>query len=147
VIGAAQPLTPAASVQHVTAQTGVNAAPVRPGGTVTLWVDVTPKAQIHVYAPDAKDFIPVALELTPTGGVTFDKPIYPAGVPTALAGLDERVPVYNKTFRITARTKLSSSVRRGQTLKISGVLKYQACNDRVCFPPTSLPVAWNFTIQ
>ena len=34
------------------------------GGKVMLFVDVTPKTGIHVYAPGSKDYIPITLKLT-----------------------------------------------------------------------------------
>ena len=33
------------------------------GGKLALFVDVTPKPGIHVYAPGSKDYIPIALKL------------------------------------------------------------------------------------
>jgi len=44
--------------------TNASAATVAPGASVKLFVDVIPDAKIHVYAPGAKDYLPVALELS-----------------------------------------------------------------------------------
>src|SRR5260221_1165302 len=58
-------LAPAPANRHAT----VAAAPVevggKPGGKLSLFVDITPKAGIHVYAPGAKDYIAVSLKLNP----------------------------------------------------------------------------------
>ena len=33
------------------------------------------------------------------------------------------------------------------TVTISGTLRYQACDDSVCYMPQSIPVSWGFTLQ
>jgi hypothetical protein len=33
-----------------------------------------------------------------------------------------------------------------KTISIAGELKYQACDNRVCYPPTSVPVMWSFQV-
>jgi hypothetical protein len=148
---AAQTLAPAPSaVQHVTATAGANAGHAPAGATIDLWVDVTPKPAIHVYAPGAKDYQIVTLVMTPLRGLTFGKAAYPAGTPMAFPGITERVPVYQKMFRITQPLTLARTVGSGQTpgkLSIAGAVNYQACDDRVCFPPTSLPVKWTLEVR
>jgi hypothetical protein len=148
---AAQSLAPAPSaVQHVTATPGANAGHAPAGTTVSLWVDVTPKPAIHVYAPGATDYQIVTLVMTPQRGLTFGKAAYPAGTSLAFPGIAERVPVYQKTFRITQPVTLARTLGSGQTpgkLSIAGAVNYQACDDRVCFPPTSLPVKWTLEVQ
>jgi len=146
----AQTLAPAPSaVQHVTATAGANAARAPAGATISLWVDVTPKPAIHVYAPGATDYQIVTLVMTPQRGLTFGKAVYPVGTPIAFPGITERVPVYQKMFRITQPLTLARTVGAGQTLTtltIAGAMNYQACDDRVCFPPASLPVKWTLEI-
>jgi thioredoxin:protein disulfide reductase len=146
---AAQTLAPAPSaVQHVVATAGSNAASASAGATaIELWVDVTPKPAIHVYAPGARDYQIVSLVMTPQRGLTFGKATYPAGTPMAFPGIAERVPVYQKMFRITQPLTLARTVSAGQTLKIAGAVNYQACDDRVCFPPASLPVKWTLEVK
>ncbi|HUK32755.1 MAG TPA: hypothetical protein VLV86_02525, partial [Vicinamibacterales bacterium] len=51
----------------LTFTTAASAASVKPGQRVTLFVDVTPKPKMHVYAPGAKDYLPIALELNSPG--------------------------------------------------------------------------------
>ncbi len=135
------------AIQHVDITGTASAPSAKPGGTVTLWADVTPKANIHVYAPGAKPFTPVALVMTPRRGATFSKPSYPAGELSATAGIDQRVPVYKKTFRIVQRVVLERSLQSGETVTMYGAVNYQACDDRVCFAPASIPVMWSVNVQ
>lgn len=144
----AQRLGPApATSQHVIVTSGATVPGLAPGGTASLWADVTPKPNIHVYAPGAKDFQAVALVVSPLTGVRFGKATYPAGVRLSFPGLDAPVPVYQKLFRITLPLTLDRTRKPGATLTIAGAVNYQACDDRVCFPPASAPVNWTLRVK
>ena len=129
-------LSPRTTVQHVTA------APVVVGGAngkMTLALELTPNAGVHVYAPGAKDFTPVSLVLTPLREVTAGKPVYPKADVAAAPGSDD-APAYAKAFRITQPIVIKGA--GGREVTITGTLNYQACDDRVCYPVASLPVTW-----
>jgi len=130
------------SPQHVSVAAGPGLVTAPAGGSVSVWVDVTPKPTIHVYAPGAKDFQAVALVVSPLPGVIVGKIGYPPGTPTVFAGLAAPVPVYQKTFRITVPLRLARTLVAGETINVAGTVNYQACDDRVCFPPASAPVVW-----
>src|SRR5436190_14339564 len=129
-------LAPKAAVQHVTATPSIVRAA---NGAVTLALDVTPNPRIHVYAPGAKDFTAVSLVLTARPEMTAGKPVYPKPDVLAAPGSDD-APAYAKAFRITQPVTLKAGASKDLT--IGGVLNYQACDDRVCYPATSLPVTW-----
>ena len=130
-------LAPKPTVQHVTAAPSV----VRgPNGRVTLALEVTPDPRMHVYAPGAKDFTVVTLLLTPQPGITAGKPVYPKADVAAAPGSDD-APAYSKAFRITQPVTVAAGASKDLT--IAGVLNYQACDDRVCYPVSSLPVTWH----
>jgi hypothetical protein len=82
----------------------------------------------------------VSLQLTPSQGVTPGKPAYPKPDPAVLGSVDD-APAYYKTFRITQPVSLAP----GREMVIGGVLKYQSCDDRLCYPVASLPVTWTIT--
>jgi hypothetical protein len=72
-----------------------------------------------------------------------------------LAAIQENVPVFEGKFRITqdltvtpARTAdaLRSVFSKERTISITGDLQYQACDQTVCYPPTSVPVSWQLQI-
>jgi DsbC/DsbD-like thiol-disulfide interchange protein len=135
----AQALGPKPSaVQHVTAAAST-AAQAEPRGRIALHLDVTPNPKIHVYGPGAKEFTPVSLVLTPRAGMAVGKPVYPDAPPG-----DDGVPAYRKAFRITLPVTLP---RVNDDVVVSGVLNYQACDDRLCYPVASLPVSWTIRAQ
>src|SRR5207247_1840712 len=53
---------------QLTFTTAVSAPTAKPGQALKLFVDVTPKPKMHVYAPGAKGYLPIVLELKSAGG-------------------------------------------------------------------------------
>jgi len=118
---------------------------VTPGTKVPLFVDVTPHPKIHVYAPGAKDFIPITMKLEPAANVKVGKLVYPQSQTMTFA--DEKVPVFEKPFRLTQEITVDRSVKPGTKLAIAGKVDFQACEDTVCFPPESANVGWTLTVR
>jgi hypothetical protein len=147
-VASTQSLAPRPPVaQYVTVEASANVDAAPPGGVITLWADVTPKRNIHVYAPGAKDFAPVSLVPTPNSRVAFGKSQLPAGRPMVTIGSSDRVPVYADRFRITQPITLNRSVVAGERLTIAAALNYQACDDAVCYPATSIPLIWTVVVK
>ena len=136
-----------AAVQHVTVASGAAADAVAPGGSVSLWVDVMPKPNIHVYGPGAKEFTPVALKVSPAPGTKALKPKYPAPELLESPGSDKPVPVYRTQFRIVQPIAVSKTAKPGQTLDISGTLNYESCDERLCYPLLSIPINWTVKVR
>ena len=67
--------------------------------------------------------------------------------------LNEHVPVYQRAFRIMQDVTLDPSREGTAALKdvtsltIKGRFEYQACDDRVCFTPQSVPLAWTIGVK
>ena len=119
-----------------------------PGSRITLALDVTPGPKIHVYAPEQKDYIPVSLTLDPSTDFKASPAKFPPSQPLFLAPINETARVYDKPFQIEQEITLARSatlVKRAasrDTLVVTGTLGYQACDDRVCYRPDSLPITW-----
>ena len=115
------------------------------GGKLALFVDVTPKPGIHVYAPGSKDYIPITVKLNTQPEVKFGKLAYPKS--DTMIFLDEKVPVFQKPFRLTQEVMVDKSAKAGSTVVLSGTVNYQACDDRVCYAPESAPVTWTVIVK
>src|SRR5215471_17117553 len=134
----------AVGTPHLTMATSASptpAAPARPGTTIKVFVDVIPDPKVHVYAPGAKDYLPIALEITPVSGVTAGKLTYPKAQDLYFEPLKEHVPVFSAPFRLVQDVAIGRAVKPGQSLIVTGVLKYQACDDTTCFNPVTAPVS------
>jgi DsbC/DsbD-like thiol-disulfide interchange protein len=132
--------------QHITVAASASVPSARPGGTLSLFVDVVPNPGIHVYAPGAVEYQPIALKIQATG-VTAGKLTYPKSEPLAIADTDEKVPVFNKPFRLVQPITIGKSAKAGTKISVTGTVEYQACDDVVCFLPATLPVSWTIDVK
>jgi DsbC/DsbD-like thiol-disulfide interchange protein len=147
-VGSAQTLAPAPSaLQHVTVAATTSAPVVAKGGTVTLWADISPKRDIHVYASDKGGFTPVKLVPTPRPDVKAGAVRYPVPDMTTEVGATAPIPVYGKPFRLALPITIAASARAGETITIAAAVNYEACDDRVCYPATSIPVLWTVKVK
>jgi thiol:disulfide interchange protein DsbD len=115
------------------------------GAKLALFVDVTPKPGIHVYAPGSQDYIPITVKLNAQPELKLGKVVYPKS--ETMTFLDEKVPVFQKPFRLTQDVTVDKSAKAGSTVIVSGTVNYQACDDRVCYPPESAAVTWTVLVK
>jgi len=130
---------------HLKLATSVAPDASAPGGKVKLAVDVTPKPNIHVYAPGQDGYIPIAVTLDADPAFSaIGKPKYPAAESLVMPALNETQLVYAKPFRITQDLALAgtSVLRHRADVTIKGKIRYQACDDKICFLPVTIPVTW-----
>jgi hypothetical protein len=145
---AANPLVPAPPAR-VTLQAAGPVQPARVGVPFPVHVEVAPLAGIHVYAPGNKGYIPVTLALDWPRGVRARDPEYPPGEPFIFGALKELVTVYSRPFKITQRATIvpGTPPSRTRSIDVTGVLRYQACDDRLCFPLASVPVRVTIPVE
>ena len=123
------------------------------GHRITLSVQITPDAKNHVYAPGQKGYIPVSLTITPDPAFKIYPAKYPPPAPYVFVPLNETVQVYSKPFTIAQDVTLAltpdmrARATKGEVLTIRGELEYQACDDKVCHRPETLPVEWKVTLS
>jgi len=120
-----------------------------PGHKVSLLVDVSPKPKMHVYAPGQEGYIAITLRLDADPAFTAGKAKYPAGEKLFMKILNETQLVYAKPFRIVQDVTLAltremrqRAAADGASLTIKGTLRYQACDDKICYLPANVPVEW-----
>jgi peroxiredoxin len=127
---------------------------VIPGGRVSLIVDIELPPE-HVYSPGVQGYKPIQLTLQRLPGIEFQPVAYPNSKVLYLEAIREHVPVFEGKFRISqdltvTPSKASHGIRaifsKERTISIVGDLKYQACDQTVCFPPTSVPVKWQLQV-
>jgi DsbC/DsbD-like thiol-disulfide interchange protein len=133
--------------KHVTIATPPVGTGTTPGGKVSLVVEMAPNPGVHVYAPGAKDYLPVKLTLKPQPDVKVGKLTYPKSEMVHFPVLNETVPVYHKPFKLLQDVTMAKSVKPGSTVTLAGTLEFQACDERICFVPESVPVSWTVTIE
>lgn len=126
---------------------------VAPGNRFSVVLDVTPKEDMHVYAPGNHSYQVISLRIEPQEGLVVPPAIYPASEIYHFEPLDERAEVYQAPFRliqdltIPITDELRARAAASGTMTIEGVLAYQACDDTICYNPEELPVSWTFTLR
>ena len=143
----AQSLLPKVTVSHATVVASASAVSALPGGSVTLWADVTPNPSIMIYAAGAKDFTPVSLVLTPNETLNTGKPTYPKAERASSPGSADTVPVYRRAFRIAVPATIKATAKSGDVISVGGAVTYQACDDRLCYPVSSAGVSWQLAVK
>ena len=138
---------------HLDATTYVSDDVVAPGSIFSVIFDVTPGAGIHVYAPGAKDYKVITFNVDENPLLTIRDMQYPPSEDYHFKPLDEQVPVFQKPFRLVQRMALKASgearaaLKGVETVTIGGTLEYQACDDRICFNPQSIPVSYTLEVR
>jgi DsbC/DsbD-like thiol-disulfide interchange protein len=131
--------------QYIEVKTSAAKPTLTPGTRATLFVDVTPKPSMHVYAPGEKDAIPVTVTLTPTDALKADAPSFPKPEQFYFAPIKLTQLIYSKPFRITVPVTVAKTA--SGTLDIKGTIRYQACDDKVCYTPKTIPLAWSLAVR
>ena len=141
------------STDHLQLRTYPSDTGVALGNRFSLVFEVTPRAGMHVYAPGASGYRVVSVNIAPQPGVKVYPVSYPASEIYFFAPLKERVPVFQKPFRLLQEVMLDVSPQGQAAFKgkdsitISGTLEYQACDDRICYNPASLPLSWTVALH
>jgi len=125
---------------------------VVPGSRVSLIADIQLPAGVHVYAPEVKDYKPIALSLHPTPDIFSENLTYPHSKTLYLEAIHEHVPVFEGEFRIVDEIAINRSrefmaaLGNGKEITVTGELKYQACDEKLCYLPATEPVSWKLQI-
>jgi peroxiredoxin len=129
---------------------------VSPGNRVTLIAELLLPKDLHVYAPGVQGYKPVVLELDSNPQAVLHPVIYPESKVLLLPAIHEKVPVFEDKFRITQDVTVSfdkdfsqavaAGPASGTPLALNGKLQYQACDSKICYPPTSVPVSWQLNV-
>jgi hypothetical protein len=48
---------------------------------------------------------------------------------------------------LEASPQAQAALRGKDTLTVKGSLEYQACDDKICYNPESIPLSWTLTLR
>ncbi|HUQ86788.1 MAG TPA: protein-disulfide reductase DsbD domain-containing protein [Vicinamibacterales bacterium] len=132
--------------------TSVSTTEIAPGQKLSLSFSITPKRAMHVYAPGKHDYQVIAVKLDPQPWLKVAPTAYPPSEIYYFKELDERVETYGKPFTLVQdvtvlNTAAAKKALAASPIKLSGRLEYQACDDKVCYAPTKVPVSFDLTVK
>ena len=131
------------------------------GSRLTVGVEIAMPQGFHVYSPDVgKEYRSLAWRMSPSQCWAVGDASHPDPQWRKLPLAEEKLPVYEGTIRLTRELIVQPAIRADDPsvydlfrktcldaqsqITASGSLEMQACDDRQCFPPKSIPLAWKF---
>jgi hypothetical protein len=90
---------------------------------------------------------PIAVNLEPQPMLKVGKPMYPPATAYHFKPLNETVDVYQRPFRLLVEIVAVAGAPASSSITLSGTLEYQACDDRVCYLPESIPLRWALRVE
>jgi len=102
---------------------------------------------LHVQSnqPSDPSFIPTALSLDAPAGFKVTALMYPKSSELRQEGLTEPLVVFGHEFVTGAQLTIDEGVSPG-TVVIPGRLRYQACDDKVCYAPATAQFEWTVRV-
>ncbi len=125
----------------------VERSAVPPGSTVRLALAVSLPEGFHAQSnrPYEPAYIPTTLSLDPPDGVTITEVVFPPSTDFFLQGTAEPLAVFEHEFVIGLVAEIGSGVSPGE-LTIPGRLRYQACDNTVCYRARSIDTTWTVSV-
>jgi len=134
--------------KHLRLTSSASLATVHVGQRLALVLDIDLKRKMHVYAPGVVGYIPIEWKITGNPGLQAHDVVYPVSTTETLKAIKETVPVYKGRFKliqditIAPEAQLKPVLNSEGNLIVEGEFRYQACDDRVCYLPQTIPLKW-----
>ena len=126
--------------KQLAATIGASNSAVGPGERIALTIDIDLAPGMHVYAPGVDGYIPIDWKMADTTGAEPHEPAFPRAEKLYLKAIDETVPAYRNHFRLIRDVTIAAGA--AGPLNLEGTLRYQACDDRLCYIPQTLHLNW-----
>jgi hypothetical protein len=134
--------------KHIQIKTSASTAKVAMGQRILLTVDIEMEKDIHVYAPGTEGYHPVEWNIVETPAAKPHEVTFPTPKILFLPAIQEKVPVYEgklhlqRDITLGPDKALRAIAGAGTTVPVEGTLRYQACSDRLCYPPETVSLKW-----
>jgi len=148
IVAQAEPPKPKKKDDKVKAEAHLSVDKLPPGGECQVLIRLTIESGWHINTNPAKpeEFIPTEIAITGKLGTKSAGIKYPKGKELQMKGFDDPVWVYDGKLDVRGKLIVPASAA-GKSEDVDIVVKYQACNDKICLPPATvtlkgkLPVA------
>jgi len=113
--------------------------------TVTFKAALPPGFHANSNTPTDSYLIPLTLKWT-GGPLQMDSIVYPKAALEKYSFSDKPLSVVTGAFEITTKFKVPANAPNGASSE-NGTIRYQACNDRMCFAPKTIPVTFSISVD
>ncbi|MEZ5355851.1 MAG: protein-disulfide reductase DsbD family protein [Bryobacteraceae bacterium] len=137
---------------HLTVRTSVSNPSVYAGSRLTLMATIALPEKMHVYAPGVdKPYIPIDWTIAESPAYTAFPVEYPQSRKLELKAIGETALVYEGKVALVRDIKIAQfrdaeKAAKNGKLTIEGGFKYQACDDRICYAPQTVPLRWELEL-
>lgn len=121
---------------------------VKKGGSVPvkLRFRVAPGYHINSHEPKEETLLPTVVHFDVPTDISLAGMTYPEGQLVAFPfDPSEKLSVYSGDFTVKALVNAAKSTPKG-TYRVHATLRYQACDNRACYPPSNLPTAFDVKV-
>jgi thioredoxin:protein disulfide reductase len=120
---------------------------VRPGGPARVALKVSVPEGLHTQSNKPRDptLIPTELNIDAPAGVTVEEIVWPPATDLKQEGQEQPLAVFEREFVIGVQLALAASVPNG-SLTIPARLRYQACDDKLCYAPATATTEWKVNV-
>lgn len=108
---------------------------------------VMPGFHINSHQPTSDLYIPTTISLDVPTDVSVAGMQYPEGELLSLPfDPSTKLSVYTGDITVKGMVMAAKSTPRG-TYRVHGNFRYQACDNRACYPPTTVPIQFDVTVD
>jgi hypothetical protein len=108
-------------------------------------VSLAPGYHVNSNKPSEEYLIPLKLTWAP-GALEAAEVIYPKAHMEKYSFSSKPLSVYTGNFDLVTKFKVAAKATPGPGAMV-GKLRYQACNDKACFPPKTVEVTLPYQVQ
>jgi cytochrome c biogenesis protein CcdA len=119
--------------------------PAGSGVRAAVQVRVPEGYHLQSNAPRDPSLIPTMLVFETPEGVHATEVVFPAPTDFTLVGETEPLAVFEREFAIGVQFEVDRGVAAGP-IDVPARLRYQACDDKLCFPPTTMDLRWTLNV-
>jgi DsbC/DsbD-like thiol-disulfide interchange protein len=111
-------------------------------------IPITVDAGYHVNSnkPAEEYLIPLRLTWTSTGALEGGEVVFPKPSLEKYEFSKEPLSVFTGSFNLVVNFKIGATAPAGPGAA-AGKLRYQACNDKACFPPKTIEISIPYQVQ
>src|SRR5262245_13182072 len=120
---------------------------VHAGTSARAALNVTLPEGLHVQSNKPRDpsLIPTEVRIEPPADFTVAEVVYPPSTDFKQVGQDQPLAVFERAFAIGANLTLAKTTSVGDVV-VPVHLRYQACDDSVCYPPSTADAMWSLHV-
>src|SRR4051795_1683250 len=107
---------------------------------------VDPGFHVNSNTPNEQYLIPLKLTWKAIGALEGGQVSYPKPVQEKYEFSEKPLSVFTGKFEVTATFKVGAHAPAGPGVA-AGQLRYQACNDKACFPPKTVEISLPYSVQ